>query len=125
MSAPIVSGAVALLLQDEPNLTPDQVKYRLKATANKTWPGYDVERAGAGYLDIYAAVKGTTTQSANTGIAASRLLWTGSTPPVWDSVQWGSVQWGSVQWGSVQWGSVQWGSVQWGSVQWGSDYWGP
>ena len=106
MSAPIVSGAVALLLQDEPNLTPDQVKYRLKATANKTWPGYDVERAGAGYLDIYAAVKGTTTQSANTGIAASQLLWTGSTPPVWDSVQWGTVQWGSVQWGSLCNGAV-------------------
>jgi len=115
VSAPMVSGAVALLLQDEPNLTPDQVKYRLKATANKTWPGYSATTSGAGYLDIYAAVNGTTTQSANTGITASQLLWTGSNP----------VNWGSVQWGSVQWGSVQWGSVQWGSVQWGSDYWGP
>ena len=120
VSAPIVSGAVALLLQDEPNLNPDQVKYRLIATANKNWPGYNATMAGAGYLDIYAAVNGTTLQTANTGITASQLLWTGSTPPIWDSVQWGSVQWGS-----VQWGSVQWGSVQWGSVQWGSDYWGP
>jgi len=67
-----------------------------------------------------STVNGTTTQSANTGLPASQLLWTGPTP-----VNWGSVQWGSVQWGSVQWGSVQWGSVQWGSVQWGSDYWGP
>jgi serine protease AprX len=115
VSAPIVSGAVALLLQDEPNLNPDQVKYRLMATANSNWPGYNASMAGAGYLDIYAAVDGTTTQTANTGITASQLLWTGSTPPVWDSVQWGS----------VQWSSVQWGSVQWGSVQWGSDYWGP
>jgi len=120
MAAPMVSGAAALLLQDEPNLTPDQVKYRLTATANKSWWGYNAAKAGAGCLDIYAAVSGTTTQSANIGITASQLLWTGSTP-----VAWGSVQWGSVQWGSVQWGSVQWGSVQWGSVQWGSDYWGP
>jgi serine protease AprX len=115
MSAPMVAGAAALLLEDEPNLNPDQVKYRLKATANKTWSGYTAAQAGAGYLDIYAAVNGTTTQTANTGITASQLLWTGSTPPAWDSVQWGS----------VQWGSVQWGSVQWGSVQWGSDYYGP
>ncbi len=120
MAAPMVSGAVALLLQDEPNLTPDQVKYRLTATANKSWAGYDAAKAGAGYLDIYAATNGTTTQSANTGLTASQLLWTGPDP-----VQWGSVQWGSVQWGSVQWGSVQWGSVQWGSVQWGSDHWEP
>ncbi|NTU64738.1 MAG: S8 family serine peptidase, partial [Chloroflexi bacterium] len=82
-SAPVVSGAIALLLQDEPNLTPDQIKYRLKATANKTWPGYNATTAGAGYLDIYAAVVGTSTQSANTGLTASQLLWTGSTPPVW------------------------------------------
>ena len=108
----MVSGAVALLLQDEPNLTPDQVKYRLMATANKTWPGYNATTAGAGYLDIYAAVNATTTQSANTGITASQLLWTGSNPVNWGSVQWGSVQWGSVQWGSVQWGSVQWGFMQ-------------
>jgi serine protease AprX len=120
MSAPMVAGAVALLLEDEPNLNPDQVKYRLLATANQSWSGYNATTAGAGCLDVYAAVNGTTTQTANTGIIASQLLWTGSTPPPWDSVQWGSVQWGS-----VQWGSVQWGSVQWGSVQWGSDYWGP
>ena len=120
MSTPMVAGAVALLLEDEPTLNPDQVKYRLKATANKSWAGYNATKAGAGILDVYAAVNGTTMQSANTGITASQLLWTGSTPPAWNSVQWGSVQWGS-----VQWGSVQWGSVQWGSVQWGSDYWGP
>ncbi len=93
MSAPMVSGAVALLLQDEPNLTPDQVKYRLMATANKTWPGYNATKAGAGYLDIYAAVHGTTTQSANTGLPASQLLTTGSNPITWGSVSWNSVSW--------------------------------
>ena len=78
MSAPVVSGAVALLLQDEPSLNPDQVKYRLMSTANKTWAGYNATTAGAGYLDIYAAVNGTTTQTANTGILASQMLSTGS-----------------------------------------------
>lgn len=119
MAAPIVAGAAALVLQANPNLTPDQVKYRLKATANANWPGYIATRSGAGYLDIYAAVNGTTTQSANTGLQASQMLWTGSDP-----VNWGSVNWGSVNWGSVNWGSVNWGSVNWGSVNWASDYWG-
>ncbi len=120
MAAPMVSGAVALLLQDEPNLTPDQVKYRLRATANKNWPEYDASKAGAGYLDIYAAVAGTTTESANTGLQASQLLWTGSDP-----ITWGSVNWNSVNWNSVNWNSVNWNSVNWNSVNWNSDYWGP
>ncbi|MBI5031461.1 MAG: S8 family serine peptidase [Chloroflexi bacterium] len=116
VSAAVVSGAAALLLQDEPTLNPDQVKYRLKATANKTgWSGYNSAKAGAGLLDVYAAVKGTTTQTANTGIAASQLLFTGTDPAAWDAANWGSVDWGSVDWGSVDWGSVDWGSVDWGS----------
>ena len=118
MSAPLVSGAVAILLESAPGLTPDQVKYRLKATANTNWPGYSATTAGAGYLDVYAAVKSTTTQSANTGINASQLLWTGSNP-----VSWGSVNWNSVNWNSVNWNSVNWNSVNWNSVNWNSDHW--
>jgi serine protease AprX len=123
MSAPIVSGAVALILQEEPNLTPDQVKYRLMTTANKAWPGYNADSAGAGYLDVYAAVKGTSTESTNTGIAVSSLLTTGSAP-VNSSVSWNSVSWNSVSWNSVSWNSVSWNSVSWNSVSWNSDYWG-
>jgi serine protease AprX len=111
MAAPMVSGAVALLLEDEPDLTPDQVKYRLMATSGKIGKSPN-------YLDVYAAVTGTTTESANTGYEVSQLLWTGEDPVNWGSVNWGSVNWGSVNWGSVNWGSVNWGSVNWGSVSW-------
>ena len=124
MAAPMVSGAVALLLQDEPNLTPDQVKYRLTATANKAWGGYSAATAGAGYLDIRAATTAGTTQSANTGRAASQLLTTGS-DPVNSTVNWNSVNWNSVNWNSVNWNSVNWNSVNWNSVNWNSDYWEP
>ncbi len=119
VSAPIVSGAIALLLQDEPNLTPDQVKYRLRATANKSWAGYNSAKAGGGCLDIYAAVTRATTASANTGIKASNLLTTGSAP-----ITWNSVGWNSVGWNSVGWNSVGWNTVGWNSVGWNSDYWG-
>jgi serine protease AprX len=120
MAAPIVAGAVALLLQDEPNLNPDQVKYRLKATTQHP-PSIAAgdARAGAGYLDIYAAVKGTTNQSANTGIPASRLLWTGNQP-----VNWGSANWNSVNWATVNWATVNWATVNWATVNWATDYWG-
>ena len=38
MATPVVSGAVGLLLQNQPQLTPDQVKARLMKTASKTFP---------------------------------------------------------------------------------------
>ncbi len=113
MSAPVVSGAVALLLQSDPNLNPDQIKYRLMATANEIDWNFDPAKAGAGILDIYAAVNGTTTDSANTGIPVSQMLKSGSDPTSWDSVGWNSVGWNSVGWNSVGWNSVGWNSSIW------------
>lgn len=117
MASGVAAGAVALLLQDEPNLTPDQVKYRLMTTA-QTFPGPVTGSTGAGYLDIYAAVHATTTASANTNLAASELLWSGEEPIMWNSVNWNSVNWNSVNWNSVNWNSVNWNSVNWNSVSW-------
>ena len=117
MSAPMVTGAVVLLLQDEPNLTPDQVKYRLINSGQFIG-------GGEPYLDIYAAITGTSSESANTGLLASQLLWSGDDPVSWDSVAWNSVAWNSVAWNSVAWNSVAWNSVAWNSVAWNSVFWG-
>jgi serine protease AprX len=104
MASAVVAGSVALLLQDEPGLTPDQVKYRLVTTARKMfYPG-----AGAGALDIYSAVTGTTTQSANQGVMMSQMLWTDATP-----VEWGAANWGAANWGAANWGAANWGSLPW------------
>ncbi len=115
MASAVAAGAAALLLQDEPRLTPDQVKFRLMATAR---PFNDGVGVGAGYLDIYAAVRRATRGSANIGTPASQLLWSGTTPITWGSVNWDSVNWDSVNWESVNWDSVNWDSVNWDSVNW-------
>ena len=116
MSAPMVSGAAALLLQDEPELTPDQVKYRL-INSGRSFGG------GSVYLDVNAAVTGQSLDSANTGLLASQLLWSGEEPVSWESVAWNSVAWNSVAWNSVAWNSVAWNSVAWNSVAWNSVFW--
>ena len=113
VSAPIVSGAIALLLQDEPRLTPDQVKYRLMATANRTWPGYDRATCGSGYLDIYAAVNGRTVQSANTGLAVSNLLTTRQQP----GLEFRDVEFRDVEFRDVELGHVEFRDVELGHVE--------
>ena len=120
MAAAVVAGATALLLEDEPGLTPDQVKYRLLSTARPLL-GPQPCSTGVGYLDIYAALYANTTQSSNTGLKASQLLGSGTNPSTWISVSWNSVSWNSVSWNSVSWNSVSWNSVSWNSVSWNSN----
>ncbi len=146
MATPVVSGAAALLLQQNPFLTPDQVKARLMKSAYKTFPRYssttdpttgitytsqyDMFTVGAGYLDIQAALSNLDLTSSAAGSALSPAVAVDSSGNVYvvksSSVVWGnSVVWGtSVVWGnSVIWGtSVSGQSVIWGSsVVWGSN----
>ena len=72
------------------------------------------------YLDVYAAVTGGTTESANGGQMPSLLLATGEDAIAFDSVGWNSVGWNSVGWNSVGWNSVGWNTVGWNSVGWNS-----
>ena len=66
MATPVVAGAVALLLQKDPTLTPDTIKARLMLSADKwAFPNGngDALTFGAGYLNIPAALASTVTAS--------------------------------------------------------------
>jgi len=55
MAAPVVTGTVALMLQANPNLTPNLVKAILQYTAQR-YPGYSPLRQGAGFLNSTGAL---------------------------------------------------------------------
>jgi len=139
MATPVVSGAAVLLLQQNPNLTPDQVKARLMKTASKTFPAsssatdpatgitytdyYDIFTIGAGYLDIAAAL--SSNDLADASAASPTAVYDPTTQSV-SLVNGTSVVWGTdAVWDtSVVWGTnvfVNGTSVLWGSsVCWGS-----
>jgi len=56
MSAPVVTGTVALMLQANPSLTPNAVKAILQYTAERHG-GYDPLTQGAGFLNALGAVE--------------------------------------------------------------------
>jgi serine protease AprX len=130
---------VALLLQKNASLTPDQVKARLMKSAYKTFPRYstakdpttgksytsqyDIFTVGAGYLDIQAALSSTDLAPATFGSAKSPAVARDKNRNVYlvtgSSILWG----GSIMWGtSIVWGtSVVWGTSMAGeSILWGS-----
>lgn len=141
MATPVVSGAVALLLQKDPSLTPDQVKARLMKTAGKVLPLYsngvdafngstysnqsDIFTVGAGYLDISAALANSdrVTLPAQSPVAvfdsvSHKVSILRNMSVIWgDSVVWGdSILWGTFVFnGKLGSNSIIWGdSVIWG-----------
>ena len=87
MATPVVSGAVALLLQQNSNLTPDQLKARLMQSAYGTFPSsslisvpaldetfteyYDPFSVGSGLLNMQPALSDNSLAPGNVGAALS------------------------------------------------------
>ncbi|XSG74009.1 S8 family peptidase [Herpetosiphon llansteffanensis] len=85
MAAAEVSGIVALLLQDEPTLTNNQIKARLTGTAqiatlDNGQAAYSMWQQGAGKVIPTAVVDGSNTGSANAGMDLTTDLIVSSNP---------------------------------------------
>ena len=79
MSAPVVTGTIALMLQANPTLTPNAVKAILQYTA-ETYEGYDPLTQGAGFLNAAGAVElsrafGGTSSSYESSNWSRHILW--------------------------------------------------
>ncbi len=121
MSAPMVTGAVALLLQRHPGLTPDQVKKMLVSTAS----GYPGQADKAGELNILAALRASVPPAA----AQSLLPIGGSAPPagqitlLWDGSLWANTYWTGGHWDAGYWDGGHWDATYWQAGHWDSGTW--
>ena len=66
MATPFIAGVVALMLDANPTLTPDEVKQILVETATNM-PAYDEFQVGAGYVNVYAALDKVFNRTRNYG----------------------------------------------------------
>jgi hypothetical protein len=108
MASPVVSGTIALMLQANPALTPNQVKAVLQFTAERR-DGYDALTEGAGFLNARGAVE--LAQS----LAAGGTL--DPSAPHADPTPWsGQVIWGNHLVGGNALAAAAWGAdVTWGA----------
>ncbi len=103
-AAAIVSGAAALLIEQRPELTPDQVKALFMSTAQPI-PGVSALCGGAGLIDMKTLFRASTPTAIQTWPAATNsraydeLVVDGG----WDGQTWGGQTWGGQTWGSYLW----------------------
>lgn len=136
MAAPVVSGAVALMLQANPSLTPNLVKAILQYTA-QVQPGVHALRQGAGFLNAKGAVelahyfaRGSPGDRYPRGKGWSRSIHWGN-QRIWGGVlspsgnAWGlNIVWGTArddQGSNIVWGTScgtdECSNIVWGTVQ--------
>jgi serine protease AprX len=146
MSAPVVAGSVALMLQKNPSLKPTQVEYILTHTTQPVVlsPGANV--TGAGLLNAYAAVNSTLNSRANLGLTPSDnfaksvyslvrgmplagkwrnptyrgINWSDIT---WDDITWDRTTWENLLWEDITWDNITWTDITWEDITWDAIMW--
>ncbi len=149
-SAAITSGAAALILADDPSLTPDQLKARLLGTTS-AGPVGNPFVDGHGALNAQAAATaapmnlgqsvvgsaltllGSTVSLSLTGNSAdswNASLWAGISLPQgsgggqeWNGSAWNGSAWNGFAWTSKAWNNGGWSGAAWNSQTWQGSAW--
>ncbi len=151
-AAAVVSGAVALLLDQRPRMTPDQVKALLTSTATRL-PAADPVAQGAGMIDLEAAQKedvpravqtwpqGTGTGSLDGARGTNRIQSGGATlageqdifGTPWDGQAWAGQSLAGTSWQDGRWNqsamtgscfcSSSWSGRSWSGLSWSGLSW--
>jgi len=146
-AAAVTSGVVALLLEQRPELTPDEVKGLLMNTAEGT-RRLDPICGGEGEVDLYSALwkkapnkkqgfewsTGTGSLEAargNSHIYDEGVALTGEQDifgTAWDGASWSTLaaagaSWSGGDWNGSTWTGASWSSASWSGASWSSASW--
>ena len=144
-AAAIVSGAVATILEQHPELTPDQVKALLMQTAVPL-PNADPIAQGAGLINLHRAreakistlADAVQTWPRSTGLGSLQLA-RGSVVTedggtvlqgeqtifgdTWDAATWASSSWDGTSWSGGDWTARTWSGDCWCGSSWSARTW--
>jgi serine protease AprX len=140
----VVAGAVALMLENRPDLSPDQVKWLLRQTA-RPLPFSDPASQGAGEIDLRRASRpaprddrasqswtpgtGTGSLEAARGsvhVEMGGIALTGETDIFgnpWNGQSWSGVSWSGVSWSGQSWSGQSWSGQSWSGQSWSGQSW--
>ncbi|NND76282.1 MAG: S8 family serine peptidase [Ilumatobacter sp.] len=148
-AAAVTSGAAALLLQEQPSLTPDQVKAKLKRGADagavpfasEIYRGegllrVDVASSAPTFLatQLHPAALGTGSLHGSRGSASMTVLgitlegevtvlgndWLGSS---WTGSRWTGSRWTGSRWTDAEWMGSRWTGASWTGSRWTGSRW--
>ena len=146
MAAPVVAGTVALMLERNPTLAPNQIKKRLKAGATPL-AGHTALDQGAGRVDVAKTVGSIDTsreysdgrvtdsfakdmrkfiqgqplmwkdRTFNGGVDSHNITWENIT---WENITWDNVTWENISWENLTWENITWENITWENITWES-----
>jgi serine protease AprX len=141
----VVAGSVALLLQAQPGLSPDQVKWLLRKTAQRL-PFADDQASGAGEMNVRRAATraapgadrstqawpiGNGTGSLEAARGSVHVVMSGvplagefdifGSP--WDGQSWSGQSWSGVSWSGGSWNGQSWSGQSWSGQSWSGQSW--
>ena len=130
VAAPVVAGIAALILDEHPSLTPDQVKARIMV-GSQALEGWAAPKA-----DAFDAVFGPEAGYANQGIPMNLLLADAAGliairdgVPVqfagisWDGISWDGISWDGISWDGISWDGISWDGISWDGISWDGISW--
>ncbi|HEY7874379.1 MAG TPA: S8 family serine peptidase [Actinomycetota bacterium] len=145
-AAAVVSGAAALVLQQRPGITPDQVKKLLTSTASPL-PLADPRSQGNGELNLNKALKASTPPALTavqpyapaTGLGSLEAA-RGTVHVVddtgaaltgekdifgnpWDGQSWSGQSWSGQSWSGGMWNGQSWSGQSWSGQSWSGQSW--